>query len=53
MNGETFQEFVRGRLIPILLPFDEDNPRSIVVMDSAIIHHVKEVTNLITATGAL
>ena len=53
MNGETFQVFVPRRLIPILLPFDGDNPSSNVVMDSTVIHHVKEVTDLITATGAL
>ena len=47
MNGETFLGFVRRSLIPILPPFDEDNPRSIVI------HHIQEVTDLITATGAL
>ena len=53
VNGETFLEFVCRSLIPILLPFDGDNPRSIVVMDNASIHHIQEVTDLITATGAL
>ena len=43
VNGETFLEFVRRSLIPILLPFDGDNPRSIVVMDNASIHHIQEV----------
>ena len=53
VNGETFLEFVHRSLIPILQPFDGNNRRSIVVMDTASIHHTQEVTDLITATGAL
>ena len=40
-------EFVRSSLLPILMPFDNINPRSVVIMDNASIHHVQEVSNLI------
>lgn len=36
VNGEVFLEFVRGRLIPQMLPFDGTNKRSIVILDTAL-----------------
>ncbi len=45
--------FLERCLLPILLPFDGDNPRSVVVLDNASIHHVELVTHLISAAGAL
>ena len=52
-NGEGFSEFVRNSLLPILLPFNNINPRSVVIMDNASIHHVREVSDLIeTQAGA-
>ena len=54
VNSDTFLQFVQRCLLPILLPFDGgDNPRSVVVLDNASIHHVDTVTRLISATGAL
>jgi hypothetical protein len=47
VNGEKFEHFVEECLLPPLLPFDGINPRSVVVMDNAAIHHVEEVTELI------
>ena len=53
VNGEGFSEFVRNSLLPILLPFNNINPRSVVIMDNASIHHVREVSDLIeTQAGA-
>ena len=53
VDGENFSEFVRSSLLPILMPFDNINPRSVVIMDNASIHHVQEVSNLIeTQAGA-
>ena len=53
VNGEGFSEFVRNSLLPILLPFNNINQRSVVIMDNASIHHVREVSNLIeTQAGA-
>lgn len=36
VSGEVFLEFVRGRLIPQMLPFDGTNKRSIVILDTAL-----------------
>ena len=38
VNGVNFFDFVRGTLIPVMIPFDGVNPRSILV---STIHHVK------------
>ena len=35
------------------MPFNGTNPRSIVIMDNASIHHVKEVVSTIEGVGAL
>ena len=51
VNGDTFFDFVRGSLIPNMLPFP--NPRSIVVMDNCSIHHVEQVTALLEEAGIL
>jgi len=47
VNGEVFAEFVDNYLLPCLMPFNGINPRSVVVMDNASIHHVDEVRDLI------
>ena len=47
MNGERFKNFVRDVLLPHLNPFNGINPRSVVIMDNASIHHVEEVIDLI------
>ena len=47
MNGERFANFVKDVLSPHLMPFNGLNPRSVVIMDNASIHHVHEVIDLI------
>ena len=47
MNGDRFVHFLRVCLLPNLLPFNGVNPRSVVIMDNASIHHVEEVRDLI------
>lgn len=47
MNGDRFAKFVEDDLLPHLLPFNCINPRSVVIMDNASIHHVHEVIDLI------
>ena len=47
VNGVKFELFVRECLLPILSPFNGSNPRSIVIMDNASIHHVQNVIDLI------
>ena len=47
MNGERFTKFVRNVLLPHLNPFDSVNPRFVVIMDNATIHHGDQVVDLI------
>ena len=47
MNGDRFIHFLQVCLLPNLLPFNGVNPRSVVIMDNASIHHVEEVRDLI------
>ncbi len=43
----------RGYYVPQLLPFNGTNPKSVVVMDNASIHHVDQVVTLIEDVGAI
>ena len=52
-NGETFTRFLERCIVPILQPFNGSNPRSVVVLDNASIHHSERIQQLIDATGAL
>ena len=45
VNGDVFFNFVQGSLIPQMLPYDGDNPRSIAVMDNCSIHHTLQLIN--------
>lgn len=47
VDGTKFSEFIRSSLLPVLTPFNNVNPRSVVIMDNASIHHVQEVSHLI------
>ena len=47
VNGEKFINFVTRCLLPHLLPFNWINPRSVVIMDNASIHHVDAITALV------
>ena len=49
--GTSFFEYVRGSLIPNMLPFDGNNPRSIAVLDNCSIHHVQSVVELFRVAG--
>jgi len=51
VSGDTFYDFVRGSLIPNMLPFDGVNERSVVVMDNCSIHHIEPVTSLLNEAG--
>ena len=53
MNGEVFFDFVCTVLIPQMLPFDDENARSIVVLDNCSIHNVQHVIDLFVAAGIL
>ena len=47
VNGEKFELFVRSCLLPVLQPFNWINPRSVVVLDNASIHHVESISDII------
>lgn len=53
VNGEMFFDYVRSCLIPNMMPFNGENPRSIALMDNCSIHHVCEVLDLFHQSGIL
>ncbi len=53
VNGDVFCDFIERCLLPQMLPFDGYNPRSVLVMDNASIHHVDDVIGLVEEVGAL
>lgn len=53
VNGEVFLEFVRGSLIPQMLPFDGSNKRSIAILDNCSVHHISEVAEEFRRAGIL
>ena len=50
MNRERFAKFVQDSLLGILMLFNGTNPRSIMVVDNASIHHIDEIAE--TQAGA-
>lgn len=50
VDSDTFEDFCRKCLIPLLMPFNGINTHS-VVMDNCSVHH--RVTEMIYSTGAL
>lgn len=53
IDGEEFCTFIERCLLPQLLPFNGTNPRSVVIMDNASIHHVEPAVELIEEHGAM
>ena len=51
IDGEDFFDFIRGILIPQMLPFDGQNPHSILVLDNCTIHHISEVREVLQNSG--
>ena len=51
VNGDMFENFVRRSLLPVLQPFNESNPCSVVILDNASIHHLEH--DIITEVGSL
>ena len=44
---KKFTKFVKTYLLPVPLPFYWRNPRSVVIMDNASIHHVNAIATLV------
>ena len=42
-NGDKFTTFLEQHILPNMQPFNGSNPRSILVLDNASIHHVNRV----------
>ena len=53
VNEDVFSDFLEQYLIPHLLPFNGVNPRSVVILDNASIHHTRRPLELIQSVGAL
>lgn len=52
VSGDEFIYFICKCVLPIIMPFNGSNPRSIVIMDNASIHHLDRVYDIITGVGA-
>lgn len=52
-NGEAFTKFLEHSILPIMQPFNGVNPRSILVLDNASIHHVDKVIKLVNSKGVM
>ena len=53
VNGAVFLDFICRCLIPVLMPFNGHNPKSIIIMDNASVHKGARVQELINEFGAL
>ena len=53
VDADVFCEYIERCYLPHLLPFNSINPRSVVVMDNARIHHVDKVVPLIEEVRAV
>ena len=53
VDSTVFFNFVRGSLIPNMLPFDGSNPRSVAILDNCSIHHVESVREIFRQAGVL
>ena len=53
VTGHTFFDFLRGTLIPQMMPFNGSNPHSVLVLDNCSIHHIHEVKDLLQQSGIL
>ena len=53
VNGDDFLKFIQRDVLPTLMPFNGQNPNSIVILDNCSIHHVSRVASMIIQVGAL
>ena len=52
INEDVFCDFLERYLLPHLLPINGVNPRSVVLLDNASIHHTTRPVELIQSIGA-
>ena len=53
VNAQTFDTFLSMDLASNLPPFDGLNPRSVIIMDNASIHHVEGIAKFLEDLGVL
>ena len=53
VDGDAFYSFVKKLLLPHLMPFDGNNPHSVVILDNCSIHHLDDIVDMIHEVGAL
>ena len=53
VNGDRFFDFVRGSLVPNMLPFNGSNSKSILVLDNCSVHHIEPITTLLREAGII
>ena len=51
VNGDRFYDFLRGTLIPLMLPFNGINSHSVLIMDNCAVHHASKVRQLVQSAG--
>ena len=51
VNGDCFYDFLRGTLIPLMLPFNGINSHSVLIMDNCAVHHASKVRQLVQSAG--
>ena len=52
INRERFERWVEEKRVPILGDYSLGEPRSLVVLDNATIHHSDKIVQLVESTGA-
>ena len=52
VNGDILEDFICQCVLPILLLYDGQNPRSVLLLDNASIHHLERVQEILTGCGA-
>ena len=52
-NADSFYDFVQKHVLPHLMPFNGQNPHSVVIMDNCAIHHIEEIASMIEDVGSL
>ena len=53
VGGSEYYDFLRGTLIPNMMPFNGSNPRSIIIMENCSVHHIADVRTLLDQVAIL
>jgi len=53
INRDRFEQWIEKKLVPVLGSYTNGDPRSIVVLDNATIHHSDRIRDFVINTGAM